>query len=82
MTDTVGYCAAILTTLSFLPQAIKTIKTKDTSGISLLMYSMFTIGVFGWLVYGFLKRDIPVFVANLVTLSLAGIILTMKIKYK
>jgi MtN3 and saliva related transmembrane protein len=46
------------------------------------MYSMFTIGVFGWLVYGFLKRDIPVFVANLVTLSLAGIILTMKIKYK
>lgn len=38
--DTIGYCAALLTTLSFLPQAIKTIKTKDTSGISLIMYSM------------------------------------------
>ncbi len=80
--DTIGYCAALLTTLSFLPQAIKTIRTKDTSGISLIMYSMFTLGVFGWLVYGFIKNDIPLIMANLVTLSLAGIILGLKIKYK
>lgn len=80
--DIIGYFAAILTTLSFLPQAIKTIKTKDTSGISLIMYSMFTIGVLGWLIYGFIKNDIPIFIANLVTLSLAGVILSLKIKYK
>lgn len=80
--DIIGYFAAILTTLSFLPQAIKTIKTKDTSGISLIMYSMFTLGVFGWLVYGFIKNDIPLIMANLVTLSLAGVILRLKIKYK
>lgn len=80
--DIIGYFAAILTTLSFLPQAIKTIKTKDTSGISLIMYSMFTIGVLGWLIYGFIKNDIPIFIANLVTLSLAGVILSLKVKYK
>ena len=80
--DIIGYFAAILTTLSFLPQAINTIKTKDTSGISLIMYSMFTIGVLGWLIYGFIKNDIPIFIANLVTLSLAGVILSLKIKYK
>ena len=80
--DIIGYFAAILTTLSFLPQAIKTLKTKDTSGISLIMYSMFTIGVLGWLIYGFIKNDIPIFIANLVTLSLAGVILSLKIKYK
>lgn len=80
--DIIGYFAAILTTLSFLPQAIKTIKTKDTNGISLIMYSMFTIGVLGWLIYGFIKNDIPIFIANLVTLSLAGVILSLKIKYK
>lgn len=80
--DIIGYFAALLTTLSFLPQAIKTIKTKDTSGISLIMYSMFTIGVLGWLIYGFIKNDIPIFIANLVTLSLAGVILSLKVKYK
>ena len=80
--DIIGYFAAILTTLSFLPQAIKTIKTKDTSVISLIMYSIFTIGVLGWLIYGFIKNDIPIFIANLVTLSLAGVILSLKIKYK
>lgn len=80
--DIIGYCAALLTTLSFLPQAIKTIKTKDTSGISLIMYSMFTLGVLGWLVYGFIKNDTPLIAANLVTLSLAGVILRLKIKYK
>lgn len=80
--DIIGYFAAILTTLSFLPQAIKTIKTKDTSGISLIMYSIFTIGVLGWLIYGFIKNDIPIFIANLVILSLAGVILSLKVKYK
>ena len=82
MIDILGYCAAFLTTVSFLPQAIKTIKTKDTSGISLLMYVMFTIGVFAWLIYGTFRKDIPVIIGNAVTLSFAITILRMKIKYK
>ena len=77
----VGYIAAILTTISFLPQAIKTIKEKNTEGISLVMYSLFTIGVFMWLVYGLFLKDTPIIVANGLTLVLAVTILTLKIKY-
>ncbi|QIZ06686.1 SemiSWEET transporter [Priestia megaterium] len=76
-----GYVAAILTTLSFLPQAIKTIKEKNTEGISLVMYSLFTSGVLMWLLYGLFVNDIPIIVANAVTLILAVTILTLKIKY-
>ncbi|WP_026568403.1 SemiSWEET transporter [Bacillus sp. UNC41MFS5] len=76
-----GYAAAILTTLSFLPQAIKTIKEKNTEGISLVMYSLFTSGVFLWLVYGLFVKDIPIIVANSITLILAVTILALKIKY-
>lgn len=78
----VGWVAAVLTTLSFLPQAIKTVKEKNTSGISLGMYSMFTTGVFLWLLYGLYIKDIPLILANFVTLIFACIILTMKLKYK
>lgn len=78
----VGLVAAVLTTLSFLPQAIKTVKEKDTSGISLGMYSMFTLGVFLWAIYGVAMKDLPVAGANIVTLIFAGVILAMKIKYK
>ena len=77
----VGYIAAILTTISFLPQAIKTIKEKNTEGISLVMYSLFTIGVFMWLVYGLFLKDTPIVVANGLTLVLAVTILTLKVKY-
>lgn len=76
-----GYFAAFLTTLSFLPQTIKTIKEKNTEGISLLMYSMFTAGVFLWLVYGLMLRDLPIIAANSVTFALAFTILVLKIKY-
>lgn len=76
-----GYLAAILTTLSFLPQAIKTIKEKNTEGISLIMYSMFTAGVLFWLMYGLFINDLPIIVANMVTLILAVSILFLKIKY-
>ncbi len=82
MLEILGYVAAALTTFSFLPQAIKTIKTKDTSGISLIMYSMFTLGVLGWLVYGIAKGDNPLVVANAITLAFAGTILVLKLKYK
>ncbi len=80
MTEIIGYLAAFLTTISFLPQVIKTIKTKDTSGISLLMYSLFVMGIFMWLIYGILLENIVITSANLLTLVFSGVILIMKIK--
>jgi MtN3 and saliva related transmembrane protein len=76
-----GYLAAVLTTLSFLPQAIKAIKEKSTEGISFIMYCLFTAGVFLWLIYGLFMNDIPIIIANLITFILAAIILSLKIKY-
>ncbi len=78
MTDLIGFAAAILTTISFVPQALMIIRTRNTSGISLTMYAMFTVGVACWLVYGLIKRDIPMTAANAVTLTLAAIILFFK----
>ncbi len=78
-TDWLGYAAAALTTLSFVPQAWHTFQTRDVSGISLGMYSAFTLGVLLWLVYGVMLGAWPVIVANLITLALAACILTMKI---
>jgi MtN3 and saliva related transmembrane protein len=78
----IGYLAAFCTTVSFLPQAIKTIQTKNTSGISLYMYSLFTAGTLFWLIYGLMSHSLPVAVANAVTLVFALIILTYKIRYK
>ena len=80
--ELVGYLAATLTTASFVPQAWHTFRTKDVSGISLGMYSAFTVGVALWLVYGLLLSAWPIVAANAVTLSLAGLILTMKLRYR
>lgn len=76
-----GYIGATLTTLSFVPQAIKTIKTKETHGISLGMYAAFTVGVVFWLGYGIVLDSWPIIVSNIVTLALASTILGMKLKY-
>lgn len=78
----IGYLAAFGTTVSFLPQAIKTIHTKDTSGISLSMYSFFTAGTLLWLIYGIMSGSLPVAVANAITLVFATIILIYKVRYK
>ena len=78
----IGLAAAFCTTLSFLPQAFKTIRTKDTSGISLSMYGLFTLGTLFWLIFGILSANIPVTAANSITLLFASIILFYKIKYK
>lgn len=75
-----GLVAAFCTTVSFLPQALQTIRTKDTSSISLAMYSIFTFGTFMWLVYGLLSHNLPVTLANAVTLILSSIILIYKLK--
>ena len=80
--DLIGTLAAVLTTASFLPQALHTFRTKDVSGVSLGMYSVFTAGVAMWLVYGLLLQAWPVVMSNLVTLGLASAILIMKLRYK
>lgn len=82
MAQLIGYLAAILTTASFVPQAIKTIRTRNTQGISLVMYIMFSTGVLFWFIYGIAINDIPVLVANAVTLCFAVIILVYKILYR
>jgi len=79
--DIVGSLAAILTTISFLPQAWHSFKTRDVSGVSLGMYSVFTVGVALWLVYGLLLRAWPIVVANVITLGLAMAILGMKVVF-
>lgn len=79
--EIIGFCAASLTTASFVPQAWLTFKTRDVSGISLGMYSAFTLGVALWLVYGLSLGAWPVVVANTITLALALSILVMKLRY-
>ncbi len=78
----IGTIAGILTTLAFVPQVVKVIKTKDTSSLSLGMYSMQVVGIFLWLIHGFVIHDMALLVANLVTFCLSLIILLYKLKYK
>lgn len=80
-TDVVGSLAAGLTTISFLPQAWLSFRTRDVSGVSLGMYSLFTIGIACWLAYGLLLRAWPIVVANSITLVLALAILAMRLAY-
>jgi MtN3 and saliva related transmembrane protein len=82
LAETIGYVAATLTTASFVPQAWHTFKTRDVRGISLGMYSAFTAGVAGWLVYGLLMGAWPIVIANAITLALAATILGMKLRYR
>jgi len=82
LTEIFGYCAAVLTTVSFVPQAWHTFKTRDVRGISLGMYSVFTFGVACWLIYGLLLGAWPVVIANVITLALAGGILVMKLRFR
>jgi MtN3 and saliva related transmembrane protein len=76
-----GYLAAMLTTLAFVPQAIQVIRSKDTRGISLPMYVIFTAGVACWVGYGVALGSWPMIVANLVTIALALVILALKCRY-
>ena len=79
--EIVGYCAAFLTTVAFLPQAIWSWKTRDLSGISLGMYSLFTSGVGLWLVYGLVLEKWPLILANAMTFALALSILMLKLRH-
>lgn len=77
----IGYLAAALTTCSFVPQAWLTFRTRDVRGVSLGMYTVFTVGVALWLLYGLLLAAWPIVVANAITLALAATILAMKIRF-
>jgi MtN3 and saliva related transmembrane protein len=81
-TELIGYAAAILTTGSFVPQAWLTFRTRDVSGISLGMYSVFTGGIALWLIYGVAMGAWPIIAANAITLTLAASILVMKLRYR
>ena len=78
--DIIGYLAALLTTFSFLVQAIQSWRTRDLSGISVGMYSMFTLGVGLWLIYGIVIESWPLIATNTLTFLFALSILLMKLK--
>jgi MtN3 and saliva related transmembrane protein len=79
LAEIVGVGAALLTTSSFVPQAVKVVRTRETAAISLAMYSLFTAGITLWLVYGLLTSQWTIVVANGVTVVFAAIILAMKL---
>lgn len=77
--ESLGYLAALCTTSAFVPQVLHTLRTRDVSGISVGMYSIFCAGIALWLAYGLLIDATPVVIANIVTLALASWILGLKI---
>lgn len=81
LTSTIGFIAAILTTVAFVPQILKIWRARSAKDVSLGMYTVFTLGVALWLVYGILIDSWPIIFANCVTLSLAGAVLVMKLKF-
>jgi MtN3 and saliva related transmembrane protein len=81
ITELFGYLAATLTTVSFIPQVVQVWRSKHTKDISLGMYSIFTLGIVVWLIYGLMLGSAPIIVANCITVVLAGSVLAMKIKY-
>jgi MtN3 and saliva related transmembrane protein len=78
--DALGYLAALCTTAAFVPQAVKTIRSKDTRSLSLGMYCMFTVGLILWLLYGIHKKDLSIILANAITGVLALVILFHKLR--
>ena len=80
-TEWIGFVAAFLTTVAFVPQALKTIRTRDTSGISLGMYVVFTIGIACWFCYGLALGSWPMILSNVITFVLAAVILVLKLRH-
>jgi len=78
----IGIAAAILTTTAFAPQAIQAWRTRSTRDVSLTMFSLMVAGILLWLVYGILIGDLPLILANGITLLLAGAILVAKIRFR
>ncbi len=81
-TEYLGYAAGIITTLAFLPQAIRIFRTRQTRDISLLWAFAMNLGILLWLLYGIAKSDLPIIAANCITLVLLLIILYCKVRFK
>lgn len=81
LSNLIGYPAAFLTTVAFVPQAWHSWRTRDLSGISLPMYALFTLGVALWLAYGILLGSVPIMLGNGITLALASVVLALKIRH-
>lgn len=77
----IGLMAGTCTTISFFPQVVKTIRSKETKDLSLSMYMVLTTGIFLWMVYGILINDLPIIVANAISFALASVVLILKLKY-
>lgn len=80
--DPIGYLAATLTTIAFIPQVLQTWRLRSANGISVGMYVIFTIGVALWLLYGVLLGAWPIIIANAVTLALTTFVLVLAIRYR
>ena len=80
--DALGFIAGTLTTAAFVPQVMKSWSSRDLSGISLRMYSLFTAGVALWLIYGIALTSWPIIIANAITLALAGGVLILKLRHQ
>lgn len=77
----IGFAAGVCTTGSLLPQVIKTLKTKNTRDISLYMYILLSLGIFLWFIYGVLLKEMPIILANGVSLVFAVIVLVLKLRH-
>ena len=78
----IGYFAGVCTTIAFIPQVTKVWLSKNVEGLSISMFIIFTVGLFCWLIYGILQKDLPLIIANLITLILALLVLLGIIKFK
>lgn len=82
LTQLLGLAAGMLTTIAFLPQVLKTWRSRSAKDLSLGMFSLFCLGVALWLAYGLLVSDVPVIAANMLTLMLASTLLFFKLRFK
>jgi MtN3 and saliva related transmembrane protein len=81
-TKLLGLIAGFLTTMAFLPQVVKTWRTRSAKDLSLVMFLLYCLGVFLWTIYGIMIDELPVILWNIITLILAAVILFFKIKFK
>jgi len=81
LSTSIGLAAAFCTTVAFLPQVVKTWRTRSTKDISLVMFLVFTTGIFLWLVYGVMRSDLPLIAANGTTFVLSATILYFKLRH-
>lgn len=82
LTEILGLVAGFLTTMSFIPQVVKTWRSRSARDLSLVMFLLYCVGVFLWMIYGVMIDQLPVILWNIITLILASVILFFKIKFK